>query len=65
LFDPAKTGGRYLSKGELIGTIRDYAGKEVEQLFSPIDGYALYGIQGPPVRAGDGVITIGVPTDGF
>ncbi|MEO9470315.1 succinylglutamate desuccinylase/aspartoacylase family protein [Parasphingorhabdus sp.] len=65
LFFPAKTGGRYLSKGELIGTIRDYAGNEVEQLYSPIDGYALYGIQGPPVRAGDGVITIGVPTDGF
>lgn len=65
LFFPAKTGGRYVWEGELIGTIRDYAGNEVEQLFSPIDGYALYGIQGPPVRAGDGVITIGVPTAGF
>lgn len=65
LFFPAKTGGRYVWKDELIGTIRDYAGNEVEQLFSPINGYALYGIQGPPVRAGDGVITIGVPTDGF
>jgi len=65
LFFPAKTGGRYVWEGELIGTIRDYAGNEVEQLFSPIDGYALYGIQGPPVRAGDGVITIGVPTTGF
>ncbi len=65
LFFPAKTGGRFVWKGELIGTIRDYAGKEVEQLFSPIDGYALYGIKGPPVRRGDGVITIGVPTDGY
>ncbi|MEP5117355.1 MAG: M14 family metallopeptidase [Parasphingorhabdus sp.] len=65
LFTPAKTGGRYVWKGELIGTVRDYAGNEVEQLFSPIDGYALYGIQGPPVRAGDGVITIGIPIDGF
>jgi len=65
LLFPAKTGGRYVWKGELIGTIRDYSGKEVEKLYSPIDGYALYGIQGPPVRAGDGVITIGVPANGF
>jgi len=59
LFYPEDIGGRYLWKGDLIGTIRDYSGNEVERLYSPIDGYALYGIQGPPVRAGDVVITIG------
>lgn len=62
LFYPAATGGRYLWKGDLIGTIRDYSGNEVERLYSPVDGYALYGIQGPPVREGDGVITIGLLT---
>lgn len=65
LFYPAATGGRYLWKGDLIGTIRDYEGSEIERVYSPIDGYALYGIQGPPVRAGDGVVTIGLLTEGF
>lgn len=65
LFFPAATGGRYLWKGDLIGIIRDYTGKEVERLHAPINGYALYGIQGPPVRAGDSVITIGVPLERF
>lgn len=65
VFHPAKPGPRALEKGELIGTIRDYAGREVERILSPIDGYALYGITGPPVEAGDAVVTIGVPADAF
>ena len=65
LFHPAKLGPRQLAKGELIGTIRDYTGKDVEKLYSPVDGYALYGITGPPVEAGDGVVTIAMPTPDF
>jgi predicted deacylase len=65
LFFPEQTGGRYIWKGDLIGTIRDYSGKEVEKLYAPINGYVLYGLKGPPVRAGDGVITIGTLTSGF
>lgn len=65
LFHPARLGPRRLAKGEMIGAIRDYTGKEVEKLYSPVDGYALYGITGPPVEAGDGVITIGIPTADF
>lgn len=65
LFYPTDAERRYLFKGDMIGTIRDYSGKEVERIYSPIDGYALYGIQGPPVRAGWSVVTIGIPTDGF
>ena len=65
LFHPAELGPRPLTKGELIGTIRDYAGKEVERLYAPVDGYALYGITGPPVEEGDGVVTIAIPTSGF
>lgn len=60
--DPAR---RYWWKGDLIGVIRDYSGKEVQRVYSPVDGYALYGITGPPVRAGMSVATIGNPVEGF
>lgn len=65
LFHPARLGPRPVTKGELIGTIRDYTGEEVETLYSPVDGYALYGITGPPVEAGDGVVTIAIPRSDF
>jgi len=65
LFYPVDPERRYLFKGDLIGKIRDYSGKEVERIYAPIDGYALYGIQGPPVQAGWSVVTIGIPIEGF
>lgn len=65
LFHPTKLGPRSLAKGEVLGTIRDYRGQLVEELVSPVDGYALYGITGPPVEAGDGVVTIAIPTTAF
>jgi predicted deacylase len=65
VYHPADPRPRPLSKGELIGVIRDYAGKEIERLISPVDGYALYGITGPPVEAGDGVVTIALPVETF
>jgi hypothetical protein len=61
VFIPVAARGRPVRKGEAIGTVRDYAGVVVEEIVSPVDGYALYGIAGPPVRAGDTVVTIGVP----
>ena len=57
--------GFEMRPGEVLGIIRDYAGREVEQVVSPVDGYALYGITGPPVEAGDAVVTIAIPTTGF
>jgi len=65
VFHPVDPAPRMLAKGELVGIIRDYAGREVERLVSPVDGYALYGITGPPVEAGDAVVTIALPTAGF
>ncbi|MEL7197067.1 MAG: M14 family metallopeptidase [Pseudomonadota bacterium] len=62
---PANLEQRYFFKGDLVGTIRDYSGLEVERLYSPIDGYALYGLRGPPVRVGDSVVTLGNPIGGF
>lgn len=59
IFTPASTRARMVTQGEVIGTIRDYAGQLLETVVSPIDGYALYGLAGPPVVAGDTVVTIG------
>ncbi len=65
IYYPADLERRYVFEGDLIGIIRDYAGQEVQRLYSPIDGYALYGKRGPSMREGDPVMTIGIPVDGF
>ncbi|MEM8726360.1 MAG: M14 family metallopeptidase [Pseudomonadota bacterium] len=65
VYYPVDLDRRYVFKGDLIGTIRDYTGTEVQRLYSPIDGYALYGKRGPSMRKGDPVMTIGNPVDGF
>jgi hypothetical protein len=65
VFHPVAARPRPLAEGELIGVIRDYAGREIERLVSPVEGYAIYGITGPPVEAGDGVVTMAIPTEAF
>lgn len=65
IYHPVDARPRAVARGELLGIIRDYTGREVERLVSPVDGYALYGITGPPVEAGDAVVTIAMPTTGF
>ena len=61
IFTPVSTTGRAVKKGDLIGTVTDYAGTEIERIVSPVDGYLMYGLAGPPVRAGEAVVTIGIP----
>ncbi len=61
IFTPVATTGRAVKKGDLIGTVTDYAGAEIERIVSPVDGYIMYGLAGPPVRAGEAVVTIGIP----
>jgi predicted deacylase len=64
ILEPASTMPRLIKKGELLGTVRDYRGRVVEEVRSPVDGYALYGMAGPPVKAGDPVVTIAIPSKG-
>jgi predicted deacylase len=59
IFTPVATIGRAVTTGDRLGTIHDYRGRLVETVVSPIGGYVLYGIAGPPVAAGDTVATIG------
>jgi hypothetical protein len=44
--------------------VRDYAGQVLELIVSPVDGYVMYGLAGPPVRAGESVATIALPAKG-
>jgi predicted deacylase len=64
IFTPAKTQGRMVRKDEAIGAVRDYAGQVLELIVSPVDGYVMYGLAGPPVRAGESVATIALPAKG-
>ena len=64
MFTPISTKGREVRRGDVIGTIRDYTGRVIETVVSPVDGYVMYGIAGPPVKAGDAVATIGLPAKG-
>lgn len=59
IWHPTYTSGRTVKKGEEIGTIRSYSGELIETIYAPIEGYTLYGLAGPPVKAGEGVVTIG------
>jgi uncharacterized protein len=61
IFTPAATRGYEVRTGATVGTIRDYAGRVLEELVSPVNGYAIYGLAGPPVRAGESVVTIAIP----
>jgi hypothetical protein len=58
---PASTSPRPVRKGERLAIIHDYRGRLVEEVVSPVDGYALYGLTGPPVKVGEAVVTIALP----
>jgi predicted deacylase len=64
IFTPVAATGRAVAKGDLLGTVTDYAGRVIERIVSPVDGYVMYGLAGPPVKAGDAVVTIGLPAAG-
>jgi uncharacterized protein len=64
ILTPVATRGRFVRKGEVIGTVRNYRGQQLELIRSPADGYAMYGLAGPPVKAGDSVATIALPAKG-
>lgn len=63
LWTPKKRVGRFVEKGEVIGSIRDYSGQVVETVVAPVSGYAIYGLAGPPIRAGDSVMSIALPVE--
>ncbi|MEM1152643.1 MAG: M14 family metallopeptidase [Pseudomonadota bacterium] len=63
LWYPNRTGGQDVEQGEELGVIKDYFGTIVETVVAPVSGYGIYGLAGPPVRAGESVMTIGIPVE--
>jgi predicted deacylase len=61
IFTPVARRGYEVREGMLLGTVRDYAGRVLETIVSPVNGYAMYGLAGPPVKAGESVVTIALP----
>jgi predicted deacylase len=61
IFMPIGTRGREVRKGDRIGTIQDYRGRILQDIVAPVNGYAMYGLAGPPVKMGDSVVTIALP----
>ena len=64
IFTPVANRGYEVRQGALLGTVRDYAGRVVEEIVAPVNGYAMYGLAGPPVKAGESVVTIALPAKG-
>lgn len=61
IWSPVIADGRFVEKGEILGTISSFDGNEEEVVAAPISGFGLYGLAGPPVRAGESVMTIAIP----
>lgn len=55
---PRHSVGRNVEKNEVIGVVKDYFGKVIATVRSPVSGYALYGLAGLPVKQGESVMTI-------
>lgn len=63
LWHPKAAQGRAILKGEFLGSVRGYDGTLLETVYAPVAGYAIYGLAGPPIRAGESVMSIALPTD--
>ena len=62
IWTPTVAKGRAVESGEILGTIHDYEGRLVETVTAPVSGFTIYGLAGPPVRAGESIATIASPS---
>ncbi|MGF1545494.1 MAG: succinylglutamate desuccinylase/aspartoacylase family protein [Parvularculaceae bacterium] len=62
VWTPVEARGRDVAVNETIGVVTNYKGERVETVKAPVGGYALYGLAGPPVRKGESVVTIALPS---
>lgn len=58
VWTPIIKDGQDLEKGQTLGRLYDYFGHELAVIKASQSGYALYGLAGPPVKKGQGLITI-------
>ncbi len=58
---PAVAAGAMVKKGDVVGVVKDFGGKELETIAAPEGGLVLYMASAPPVNAGQSVVTIARP----
>lgn len=58
---PTLAAGATVKKGEAVGVVRDFEGKELETIAAPEGGMVLYMLSAPPVNAGQSVVTVARP----
>lgn len=61
LFEPHCSIGELVDEGALLGVVRDYFGNSLAELRAPARGVVLMLRHAPPVNAGAGVISLGIP----
>ncbi len=62
VWTPTVAKGRPVESGDILGEIHDYQGRLVETVTAPVSGFTIYGLAGPPVRAGESIATIARPS---
>ncbi len=58
---PKLSAGATVKKGDVVGTVTDFAGKALEVIAAPEEGMVLYMLSAPPVNAGQSVVTVARP----
>ena len=59
-FYPTKSAGDYVTKGMKIGYITDFFNRELQEVFSDVDGVILYMLGTPPVNKGETLASISI-----
>ena len=59
-FYPLKSSGDYIVKGMEIGTITDFFGRVLEEVYAVESGVILYMLGTPPVNKGETLVSMGV-----
>ena len=58
-FYPAKTSGDYVVEGMKIGTITDFFGETLDEVYAEKSGVILYMLGTPPIKKGETIVNIG------
>jgi hypothetical protein len=61
LFFPKVKKTQMVEKGEVLGVVTDFFGKQIFELRAPLAGEVLYIVATPPITAGEPLAFIGSP----
>ncbi len=64
LFEPLLGMGSFVKSGQIVGTVRDYLGRALEDVRAPFSGMLLYILGTPPVSTGEPLFEVGRVQEG-